>query len=475
MKFNNLPLTSNNILRIKRVSLLNDDKVLFDTKQLGILLDTTTLNNLLDVHERQAIAILNLNHPEFRGFPKDRTYSIQFVRTPQSTSYKELKSIPEYQLGYEGSRIKYIEIPYPEGKSSAHAFMFEMKDIERTAQKILKKSSLNEAELNQILPVFVYAELNRYNSYIFVTNERILFKNRSWFRTHVPGDPLNIMTLEEAANFINLFLKKHSDYTIWISRNSAFWFSKWEWYWLSMRLKLPYFNVRKTMLNALADRFAHLLIALDKIGILYYSKISNTTMLDTLYHFNYFISLITGIFDNLALQTDKDLNIKFHPTDRINLTRRDFLKEIRKKNSKLRNHIASFANFINLIKIIREQVIHRQGLNSSGFGYRDTDIELETHVIHIKEKVTEIKQYLKQCGDKPVKEYPFSEWGAYNSGNTLYIVPYQFAYRVTRKTGEFINEYLCFLNYPSFIEAQMKKKDEFTAKLSAFKKNHIGF
>lgn len=469
------PIRFENNLLLKRKSLLNDDKVLFDNKELGILLDTTTFNNLLDNHERQAIAILNLYPPDFRDFPKERTYSLRFVRTPQVTSYKELESIPEYQLGYEDSRIKYIEIPYSDGKSSAHAFMFDMKDIETITQKILNNSSINEVELNQILPLFVYAEINRYNSYIFITNNRMLLQNRYWFKAHIPGDPLNIMTFEEATNFINLFLKKHDDYVIRVSQAVTYMFSKWEWYWLSTRLKLPFFNVGEIMLNALAHRFTHLLIALDNIGMLSYSKISNTTMLDTLYHFNYFISLITGIFDNLALQTDKDLNIKFLLSNRISLSNDDFLKKVRKNNSELRDHIASLANFINLIKLIREQVIHRQGLTSSGFSYRDIDIELETNAIQIKEKVTEISKYLKQCGDRPVKDYPLSEWGSYNLEKTLYIVPYQFAYKVACKLGEFINEYLRLLNYPSFIEAQMEKKDEFTRKLSAFKENYLGF
>jgi hypothetical protein len=53
-------------------------------------------------------------------------------------------------------------------------------------------------------------------------------------------------------------------------------------------------------LDAFAKRFLYLLISVDELGKLHYFKKGNDKMI--LFH-PYFISLVTGIFDNLAIYT----------------------------------------------------------------------------------------------------------------------------------------------------------------------------
>ena len=51
-------------------------------------------------------------------------------------------------------------------------------------------------------------------------------------------------------------------------------------------------------------------MSLDQIGINYYKDYeSNSIQYEILYHFNYLIALIVGIFDSLALLTNNKLNI----------------------------------------------------------------------------------------------------------------------------------------------------------------------
>ncbi len=64
------------------------------------------------------------------------------------------------------------------------------------------------------------------------------------------------------------------------------------------------------ILDAFSSRFVFLLMALDEMGFQYYQGVDNDTMDNTLYHFNYFISLITGIFDSLAIRTKNQYNLK---------------------------------------------------------------------------------------------------------------------------------------------------------------------
>jgi hypothetical protein len=58
-----------------------------------------------------------------------------------------------------------------------------------------------------------------------------------------------------------------------------------------------------SILDGFSQRFCFLLMSIDEMGFQYYRGVNNVTMDDMLYHFNYFILLITGIYDSLALQT----------------------------------------------------------------------------------------------------------------------------------------------------------------------------
>ena len=63
-------------------------------------------------------------------------------------------------------------------------------------------------------------------------------------------------------------------------------------------------------MDALANRFEFLLRSVDEIGFLYYMKVNNDIKVDMMYHFNYAITLITGIFDSLALITKNTYELK---------------------------------------------------------------------------------------------------------------------------------------------------------------------
>ena len=454
------------------------DVALIETKRLGLYIDSNTFNLLLNQNNRLAIAILNYYNPNYKGYDDEFSYLIKFIRDPLKTSHKILKSIPKYNIISDNSEIKYIEYFPFDKRSAAHAVGYKLKTIQNVAEVIYKKQTISEAELKKIISVFIYASLNRYNSYIFITNEKILLDNRFWFKSHVPGEPLYIMSVEEAAQFLNLYLKKRSIYIIHSSQKSTIRFDKWFWYFLSMRLKLHHYNVGEGHIDSVVDRFIHILIALDEIGILSYSKIRNATRLDTLYHFNYLIPLITGIFDNIALTLDKKLEINWPYLREISLSNtagEKYLKEIRRKSPVIRKHINSYVHFINLIYDIREQVIHRLGLKSTGINYRDVDLKLKTHAIRIPEKSDQIVWNVKQCGDRPIKNSPFSEWGLYSSTSELYIIPYTFSLKVVKTLIEFIEKFLELLGYPSFVEHQMKKRDDFTQNLKMFEQYHLGF
>ena len=82
------------------------------------------------------------------------------------------------------------------------------------------------------------------------------------------------------------------------------------------------------------------------------------------YLMEYLVSLVTGIFDNLAIETANLYSILFPEKNKISLSNiagRDFLREVKDKNASLKGHIDNNGEFINLIHECREKVVHREG------------------------------------------------------------------------------------------------------------------
>jgi hypothetical protein len=76
----------------------------------------------------------------------------------------------------------------------------------------------------------------------------------------------------------------------------------------------------------------------------------------------YLVSLLTGIFDNLAIETANFHTISFHEKNKIsfyNVAGRDFLREVKNKNPSLKKHIdskniimLSFAFYLHILIVI---------------------------------------------------------------------------------------------------------------------------
>ena len=455
---------------------MNNKKLLNKAKKIHIHLDSNTFENLLLNSDKLAHAILRYHNSN----------CLEFVRSSFKTIHEELLPIVEYKLiKDDNSEIKSIDVDCGT-HSTKMAFYYNKSHILSTAQKILQKEEINQEELENITSVFVQAVFNDQEAginnslffdgfeklNIYITNDNILLKNRLWFESHYPGYTLNIMSVEEASIFIDLFFKKNGKYCF-SCRSSL---NKGGWYWHSMRLKLPHYNVGNPMIDALAFRLNYLLMSLDEISIQFYSGVNNDTMDNTLYHFNYLISLMTGIFDNLALTTNSYLGINCPYQNRISLSNksgRDFLRKIRDENPIIRKHINDYATFIQLIYSFRELVIHREGLSKTGFSYKDKEIEWEANFIKISEKS---KQRIENCGDS-INEYePLTEWGIYENNNEIYLEPYHFSKQAVFKLIKFSDKYLELLEYPSYVEKQKTQPtSDFAKTLINFEKFHLGF
>ena len=130
------------------------------------------------------------------------------------------------------------------------------------------------------------------------------------------------------------------------------------------------------------------------------------------YHTEYLISLITGIFDNLALLSKEQYGIEIIPI-RISLNKysgKDFLKKLKEKNLQLKEFIDCYRNFINLFYEFRNDIIHTSGLKIIASPICPN----WSNFVNISK---EVLNYLEQLGNIE-SEYKFiSQWGYIKKNN----------------------------------------------------------
>lgn len=217
--------------------------------------------------------------------------------------------------------------------------------------------TLSEGRLNAINLFFLYLELRQswYSRHkaasMLVTDNTDLLEKRHELESFFKNE-LNILTLAEAYSRLELIGKSNGIYT---TEDSLAKIDKGSYYYRTFRSKVSHYNLpvqtdtitsKKHILEALASRSTFLLLAIDELGFQFYYP--NDTDMMIPYHFNYLLSLVTGIFDNLAIAAKNKYNITLlhdYPS-KISLSNtagRDFLKELKKVNPALRSHICANA------------------------------------------------------------------------------------------------------------------------------------
>ena len=345
--------------------------------------------------------------------------------------------------------------------------------------KSILKREIDTNEFNSFLSVCVLATCNGLSSYkkeneeifILITQNESLLKNRIKIESMFYSVQLNIMSIEETSMFLDLFFKRQG---LFLARGN-YRLNQGLWYWCSLRSKIPHFNTGDPIVAAMANRLQYALMAIDEIGIQYYQGVNNDTQANMLYHFNYLISLITGIFDNLAIKTNSFLKINSKYQTRISLSSKngkEFLKRIDEKDPSLRALIRDNVHLITLIYLFRELVVHREGLQCLHFHYNSKDGQWQANFIKITK--TELNQ-IHLCGDNESAYDDITNWGVHVVGDDVFLEPYHFSCEVVRMLIPFIDKYLELLNYTSFIEEIQKTDIDFSRTMNVFEKTHLGF
>lgn len=447
---------------------MNSRPFMKKTNRLRILVDSSSIDKTLPTSSRRSIAL----------FKYQNSRLLEFLRTPETVENAHLQEIVRFEKKYRSNGSLYSIEMIKEGSKSRYAFTYRIEQIEEIGKIICKKQELTAEERKAIELVFIQATLNFPDELgILITANNILLENRLWFESHFPGGILNIVTIEEAVEVVDLFLKYNginpiSDY---VNTNKGY------WYWLSFRTKVPFYHVTKRgalferpILDEFAQKFVFLLMSVDEIGFQYYSGVNNDTMDSIAYHFNYFISLVTGIFDSLAIHTKNQYKLVFKDsnnparTSLRNDTGKRFLQALKKENPNLRKHINDYVDFIKAIYLLRELVIHREGLEQAT--YANSGAGWKANFFNIPQ---ELISHLRSCGDMNEKYEPWTKFGVYGK---VFLEPYKFAKLGTLMLCEFCNKYLQLLGFSDFVAEIKKNKpdDDFTQTIKTFLDNNLG-
>ena len=475
--------------------------ILTQKGKLRILIDSESLDEFLSAESESAKKLLK--YSKYAG-----AQLFDFIRSPFDTKHPELQKVVEFRKRYdENNDLTDIEIVKDDSRSRIVVRDSMDDNIKIIANKVYDKWPLTKSEKEGVLLVFIHAILygpthRLAHTDLLITNNEIIVKNRLWFESHLPvsGSPVNIMTTDEALQFMDLFAKYKETYYI----SSNFTCNRGLWYLYSFKTKVSNFQLPWSsvvygtpimngldILQAFSNRFIDLLRAIDEIGFEYYKGVNNDTMDGMVYHLNYFITLVTGLFDNLAL-----LSLSYYPLQvkgvnsrqkdrmfKISLRNKDFLKALKEKNQDLHDFIKNNKNFIELFYPFREEIIHRSGLKKAGFKYTGDDVNWEMNIIRLSEDVANKIEVFDGESEYEV----ITRWGIYKSNSEYFLEPFHFVKAATENLIEFCNKYLELLAFNQLLEKnpEVKQKIEennkskthrdFINGLEIFKRDHLGF
>jgi len=434
---------------------------------LGVLIDTTSLDALLCADDEDAKTLLDYQIAKH----------FRFVRSPTTTDHAALERIDCFSIHEEeGGKASAVTVPLENGEA-IYDLPWQKEVIQHLAQvlDVGRKTAHSDHEMARLILVAAALSRSR-DTYLLVTAHEGLLRKRLWLESHIPGVPINIVTVSEAKEILDLYAKNLGKYHVCANGYC----NKGLWYWYSFRSKVPHFNVEEGIMTALANRLRNLLMSIDEMGFQYYTGVNNDTMRDTLYHFYYFIILVSGIFDSLAIKAKAHYDLHFSGDNYPSRTSFnpksgcDFLKALREKNSTLRDFINQDVDFIKVIYALREQVIHREMLRETGFHLTGSDGEWKANFIWTNSSTV---RSIRNCGDVPRAYDATSEWGVYESGRNHFFDPFHFAKAAGKKLSEFVDRYLELLGYRNWAEESDAsiQVTRFRAELRGFRKNRLGY
>jgi hypothetical protein len=138
-----------------------------------------------------------------------------------------------------------------------------------------------------------------------------------------------------------------------------------------------------------------------------------------------------------------------------------------------RDHIHDYVHFIKSIYLLRDTVLHREGLQKSSFEQRGKDERWQANFVRVP---NELAYCLKQCGDKKEDCEPWTRFGIFDFNRMTYLEPYKFVKSSALLLSNFCSKYLQLLGFSNFIEDRRTAapEDDFIKTISIFERDNLG-
>jgi len=438
---------------------IEDPLVIFDSDSLELALS-----------EGDDSARLLLSYHSQREF--------RFARSPFQTSFQDLNAVPEFRLERRQTGYSTIGFEWSGGRSLKSMVHFDEAHLKHCARLLFGlelHEQLDEQERRTAELPILASQLNDHKTNcLLVTENATLLANRMKLQSQFGLRNLVMIDVEESREILDVWSKSRGRYLYApvCQCNSGY------WYWMSLRSKLRYYNVGDDNGDALAARYEYVLMAVDELTKQYYSGPTSDSMTMQVYHFNYLVSLVVGVFDSIALCAKDRLAIAFDGDDipaRTSLSGRsgkEFLKALRHQNPELRKHISAYCQFINGMYYLRENIVHKTMHPKVTFEMRGRDGNWIMNMIEVDKTVHDI---FAGIPSRNIEHDVVSAWGAYRQVGEYYIEPSRFSRSCARHLEGFINECLRLLGFEDYLNAEGRSESHkrFVLELNSFKKNAL--
>ncbi len=335
---------------------------------------------------------------------------------------------------------------------------------------------LDEVKLFYITRI-LSGQPNENQKVIMISERKKLLNYQKYFNDRLPA--FTIFDPEEASLFIDLFCKRHGKYFV----KPQFLANRGLWYLYSMRSKLQQFQLAWSvnassknpsdygadmqMMGSISSRMKDMLKAIDEIGINYYKGSNNDTKDDMLYHFNYWITLYSGILDALAWVSLYRYGIPAPNKNKVALGSDEVLIEIYKRNPKLKEVISKNRKIIDLIYEPRNMFIHREMLH--GLRLSNYQANLEINVIDVE---GEFLSHIRAL--QAVVKGGLNKAGLYEVQGRYFLELYRFVKFATRLFVDFLNQYVSTLEYEQLLVGDQVLKEKVDAAIKTIPQT-LGF
>ena len=444
---------------------MDSRRILGTAPPLGLILDTRSLEWLLESGDTAAQTLLS-----YRITPH-----FEYTRTPVSCRYQDLQLVDPYRVSDgQSDSGRSVTVNTREGCTTS-ALTCGIRALTALSAKLGEDPPNGTDEGHAAFLPLIAGALNRFGrTYLAVTADDRLLRERAWLESHIPGVPINIVTVQEAMEIMDLFAKSLGKYHVAANSYS----NKGLWYWYSLRSRVPHYQVEDGILSSLAIRLTSVLMAIDEMGKQYYLGVNNDTMRDTLYHFYYFVMLASGTLDSLATKANEQYRLGFDEhLQRVSLkpdTGKDFLRALREKNGDLRTFVNRHVDFIKLVFLLRDGIVHSHLPQETSYHWTDRDGVFLANFLWLGE---EAKRLAESCGDAPRPFDRISEWGLLGFAGDVFVEPFHFGKQAGDMLARFVDGYLGLIGLSDWVNetGDSPSADMFRAELRSFRSNRIGF